>query len=244
MHKGFLDSDRPLDRVALAADFSTEEEMKPFIGLFRKIGFVKVGLEMISSLGLEKARKLIVGNGGRVLVDLKLHDIPTTVGKTVETLARQGYFAVTIHTNCQPEMLEAAVVAAKKVEAETGHRILLIGVTRLTSERDAVSDEEMLRRAKLAASCGLSAVVCHPLDLALLQACPDTAHLLTLVPGIRLVGDDADDQVAPQAPDTATEAGADVMVIGRALTKAKDPYVAAGLIDILISKGLLAAAGT
>lgn len=223
MFTGLLpDPKGSLDWVALAFDFSDPKYLQKYERLFGRVGLVKVGYEAISALDLGPCREAIEGAGGRVLVDLKLKDIPTTVRKAVLALARQGYFAVTIHADGGEEMLREAVAARDLVEQETGHRIQLIAVTRLTSD-EHVSDDEMLERAKLAVECGIDAVVCAAADLQLLRDDPDTCNLLTLVPAIRLAEGDTHDQARPSTPGNVKAAGADMLVGGRAIFESDDP---------------------
>lgn len=213
---------RTLDRLALAFDFSDEAMLAKHARLFSRVGLVKVGLEAISAIGLQTCRDAIEAAGGTVLVDLKMKDIPNTVERAVEALARQGYFAVTITGDASEEMLKAAVSAAKKVQQETGHLILLIAVTRLTSDTH-LTDEDMVNIAKKAKGCGFTAVVCAAGDLSLLQADPDTQDLLTLVPAIRLADGEVHDQARPSTPGNAKAAGADMLVGGRAIFESDDP---------------------
>jgi len=222
------------ERVCLALDFPSRDEIvtaaKRFAG---RAAWFKIGLEAILSEG-----PAIVGEvaslSARVFLDVKLHDIPATVERAVAAAARSGASMVNVHALGGRAMLEAARRAASE------HAMTLVGVTLLTSlDTRALADlpvaghpEGIARRlALLAKDCGLAGVVCAATDLPVIRsACgPD---FLTVVPGIRPAGSPAGDQKRIASPSEAIRAGADLLVVGRAVTAAHDPDQA--LDDLLL----------
>lgn len=191
--------------------------------------FYKVGLELFIAEGPDIVREL-TGRGKRVFLDLKLHDIPSTVAGAVTSASRLGVELLTIHTAGGPSMLKAAAEAA----GSSGPRLL--GVTLLTSLSAAEVErawgrtlqsmrDEVIRLAELALECGLPGVVASPLEAEAIRRRVGKA-LLIVTPGIRLAGGDTHDQTRLATPAGAVEAGADVLVVGRAVTAAPDPVVA------------------
>lgn len=186
-------------------------------------GGLKVGLEFVSANGPEGIR-VIVALGLPVFLDVKLHDIPTTVAGAVRALAGLGVSIINIHASGGTAMMKAAKEAA-------GGKAKIIAVTILTS----LDDEDMqavgfagdaaaqaVRLARLAKSAGLDGVVCSAHDLkAVRAACgPD---FLTVVPGSRPAGSALNDQKRFTTPAEARDAGADILILGRPVTHAADP---------------------
>lgn len=186
-------------------------------------GGLKVGLEFVSANGPEGIRA-IVALGLPVFLDVKLHDIPTTVAGAVRALAGLGVSIINIHASGGTAMMKAAKEAA-------GGKAKIIAVTILTS----LDDEDMqavgfagdaaaqaVRLARLAKSAGLDGVVCSAHDLkAVRAACgPD---FLTVVPGSRPAGSALNDQKRFTTPAEARDAGADILILGRPVTHAADP---------------------
>lgn len=186
-------------------------------------GGLKVGLEFVSANGPEGIRA-IVALGLPVFLDVKLHDIPTTVAGAVRALAGLGVSIINIHASGGTAMMKAAKEAA-------GGKAKIIAVTILTS----LDDEDMqavgfagdaaaqaVRLARLAKSAGLDGVVCSAHDLkAVRAACgPD---FLTVVPGSRPAGSALNDQKRFMTPAEARDAGADILILGRPVTHAADP---------------------
>ncbi|HET7461787.1 MAG TPA: orotidine-5'-phosphate decarboxylase [Longimicrobium sp.] len=187
--------------------------------------FVKVGLQLFVAEGPHIVNALR-GEGKRVFLDLKLHDIPNTVAHAVKSAAAMKVELLTVHAAGGAAMLRAAASAA------AGSSVSLLGVTVLTSlgeaelaqawgrERVAVEDE-VARLAALAHECGIPGVVAsvHEITAARRAA----AGLKVLTPGIRLAGDDAGDQSRVATPADAARLGADYIVLGRSVTAAADP---------------------
>jgi orotidine-5'-phosphate decarboxylase len=194
------------------------------------VGGLKVGLEFVTANGPEGVRR-VVALGLPVFLDVKLHDIPNTVGGAVRAAGALGVTMLTLHAAGGAAMLRAALAASEEGERPP----LLLGVTVLTSLDEAdlkatgVSGsalDQVLRLADLAVSCGLRGLVCAPQEIAALRA--RFGHEVTLVvPGIRPAASMAADQKRTLTPAEAIAAGADLLVVGRPITAAPDPRAAA-----------------
>lgn len=187
---------------------------------------VKVGKELFTRAGPAVVERLQHA-GFEVFLDLKFHDIPTTVARALRAAADLGVWMVNVHASGGRRMLESAAAAL----ADCRRPPLLIGVTVLTS-MDAADfaelgytetvAERVLRLATLTANSGLDGVVCSAQEApALREACSDDFALVT--PGIRASGDEADDQRRVVTPAAAVALGSDYLVIGRSVTAAADP---------------------
>ena len=218
------------ERLCLALDFGTREEILAAADRFApKVGWLKVGLEAFTALGPQIVSE-VAESGARVFLDVKLHDIPTTVARAVAAAARSGAAMLNVHAFGGRQMLTAAREAAGAGDdAPT-----LVAVTLLTSlDPRALADlpvsghpEGIARRlAVLARECGLDGVVCAPRDLAAVRGACGSAFL-TVVPGIRPVGSESFDQKRIATPSAALAAGADLLVVGRPITGAPDPDAA------------------
>ncbi len=199
-------------------------------------GLVKFGLQFFLAngpAGLEAAQ------GVKVFLDLKLHDIPNTVGQAVRAILPLGVRMLTVHAGGGAAMVAAAVAAAASVES--GPKIL--AVTVLTSLDDATltatgipggTAAQTLRLGRLALQAGADGLVCAAHDILLLREAFGTGPLL-VVPGIRPAGAAEDDQARTQTPEQAVAAGADYIVVGRPIFRAPDPGAAAAAIARTIS---------
>lgn len=214
------------ERLCIALDFATREEILAAARRFgAKAGWLKVGLEAFTAEGPGIVSD-VANTGARVFLDLKLHDIPTTVARAVTAAARTGAAMLNVHALGGREMLTAA-----RESAATAGAVKLIAVTLLTSlDPRALADlpiaghpEGIARRlAVLAKECGLDGVVCAPRDLpAVKGACG--REFLAVVPGIRPGGSEASDQKRIATPAAALALGADLLVVGRPITAAPDP---------------------
>ena len=190
-------------------------------------GMVKVGLELFGAAG-PAAVTALAGDGRRVMLDLKLHDIPATVAGGMRAAARAGAELVTVHALGGPAMLEAAVEAA-------GDRCRVAAVTILTSAGPAdlaaaglpPAAEAVPRLAELAVGCGCPAVVCSPLEAAALRARLGPSVEL-VCPGVRPTRSGGlHDQARVATPAQAVAAGATRIVVGRPITRADDVAAAA-----------------
>ncbi|HXQ43646.1 MAG TPA: orotidine-5'-phosphate decarboxylase [Acidimicrobiales bacterium] len=229
------------DRLALAFDL---DDLVAAVRLARRVrrwfGVAKVGLELFGAAGPEAVAAL-GAEGYRVFLDLKLHDIPTTVGRAARVIGGLGAQYTTVHTAGGEAMVRAAVQGMAEGAASAGVTSpCVLGVTVLTSDVDA--PPEMLRdRAALAAAAGCGGLVCAAGDLAVTRAA--APGLITVVPGIRPAGAGADDQARAAAPGTAISAGADILVVGRAVTAAEDPETVAAAVAAEVSSAAAAARG-
>lgn len=192
--------------------------------------FVKVGLQLFVAEGPSVVRAL-KGRGLRVFLDLKLHDIPNTVARAVESAAALGVDLLTVHAAGGSAMLRAAAEAAR---ASEGPRLLAVTVlTSLSAPEvgeawgrgDVDTGEEVLRLAALAADAGIDGVVASVHEAAAVRARAG-AGFAVLTPGIRLAGDPAGDQARVATPADAARAGVDYVVLGRSVTAAADPAAA------------------
>ena len=194
-----------------------------------RLEWVKVGLQMFTKYGPDYVRE-IAGLGKKVFLDLKLHDIPNTVAKAVESVSELPISMLTIHTCGGSERMQRAVEAQQKRKPD----LQLLGVTVLTSMNDeqlagiGVNDripEQISRLAQLAKDSGMSGLVCSPLEVEMLKSqLGQEVKLVT--PGVRPVGADAGDQKRIMTPAKAKAAGSDYIVVGRPIYKSEDPEAA------------------
>jgi len=216
-----------LSRVAVALDTADRDELRRWAGYFGpRVGVLKVGLEAFVRWGPEVVAE-VREQASAVFLDLKLHDIPNTVAGAVAGAQEAGVDYLTVHAAGGSAMLAAAAAVADRVR--------LLAVTLLThldagtlEELDLAGDSRQRARswAKLARRAGCSGAVCSPLEVADLRAdLPPPFALVT--PGIRFnrkpEGDVGDDQRRVATPAAALAAGADLLVVGRPLTRAADP---------------------
>jgi orotidine-5'-phosphate decarboxylase len=194
------------------------------------VGGLKIGLEFVTANGPDGVRRM-VDLGLPVFLDVKFHDIPTTVAGAVRQAAGLGIAMLTLHVSGGPAMLRAAIDATREVELCPQ----LLGVTVLTSIDDAdlaalgLSDkvaDHVLRLGEIAWNAGLDGLVCGPQEITLLrERFEDKVKIV--VPGIRPAGSPRSDQKRTLSPAEAIARGADVLVIGRPITAAPDPRAAA-----------------
>lgn len=208
------------DRLALALDVESEDYALSLAGdLSAWFGIAKVGYELYAAAGpgvVDKLRALDM----RVFLDLKLHDIPTTVGRGARILGRLGASYLNFHAAGGEDMLRAGVDGFHSGAAEAGHAPpVSLGVTVLTSE--PADRDLLLHRAATAAAAGCAGVVCGAPDIADVRSVFEGA--VTMVPGIRPESAPAHDQVRVATPRQAFELGADIIILGRAITAAPDP---------------------
>lgn len=214
-------------RIIVALDVPTGDAALALVrALSPHAGLFKVGLQLYTAVGPEivhAVRQL----GGRIFLDLKLHDIPNTVDGAVDSARSLGVEMLTLHLSGGRAMIEAAVRAASS-------DLLLLGVTVLTSADeatlresgvDASVPEQVLRLATLGVESGIGGVVASPHELAPLRAAHgDRIKIVT--PGIRPAGAPTHDQRRLMTPQQALRSGADFLVIGRPITAASDPRAA------------------
>ncbi len=218
----------PLRQLAFAADFPTLDEAQPVCRSLRgEVGTIKVGLELFTRYG-PPACALAEQADAALFLDLKLHDIPATVGRAVASASRLGATWLTVHAAGGRAMLAAAVEAA-------GSGLNIVAVTVLTSlDDDDLSQQniaggaadQVLRLARLSWQAGVRAFVCSPLEAASLRAALGPEATL-ITPGIRPTGSQTADQKRVCTPADAIAAGADLLVVGRPIRQASDPVAAA-----------------
>ena len=218
-----------LDVATAEAALKLVEQLAPVSGGF------KVGSELFTVAGPDIVRR-IRERGAMVFLDLKFHDIPNTVAKSVTAAVQLDVQMLTVHTSGGMEMLKAAEQTAQETACRLGHSPpLVLGVTLLTSldagalkeiGLDANVDYQVRRLATVATRAGLRGLVCSPLEVAKLrQAIPPATQLVT--PGVRMGAEKADDQKRTLTPREAIAAGANWLVIGRPIYAAENQRAAA-----------------
>lgn len=218
--------------VIIACDFDGKEEVLKFLDKFTgRKPFVKIGMELYYSAGPDIVKE-IKARGHKIFLDLKLHDIPNTVKKSMAVLSKLDVDMCNLHAAGTVAMMEAAIEGLTRPD---GTRPLLIAVTQLTSTSEERMKEDLLiekpidevimhyaSRAKVA---GLDGVVCSPLEAAKVKSvCGD--EFLTVTPGVRFADGEVGDQVRIATPARAKEIGSDYIVVGRPITQAEDPVAA------------------
>lgn len=218
--------------VIIACDFSGRQEVLDFLDLFKEEKpYVKIGMELFYSAG-PKIIKEIKQRGHKIFLDLKLHDIPNTVKKSMAVLSRLDVDMCNLHAAGTKAMMQAALEGLTR---EDGTRPLLIAVTQLTSTdeermRDELLiekpiDEVVMHYAKNASDAGLDGVVCSPLEAGKVKSVCGK-DFLTVTPGVRFSDGDAGDQKRVTTPADAKKIGSDYIVVGRPITNAADPVEA------------------
>jgi orotidine-5'-phosphate decarboxylase len=229
------------DRIVLALDVDTTEEALALVKqLTDYVGVFKIGMQLFNSAGpkiVEQVHQL----GGRVFVDLKLHDIPNTVGSAGKVLTRLNSYMFNVHAAGGREMMRQVAQDSKAEAVKVGIEApLILAVTVLTSISGKELSEEMfvsdmkvedlvVKWALMAQESGLGGVVCSPQEIVpIRQACGPDFKIVT--PGIRPLWSAANDQKRITTPRQALDQGADYMVIGRPIVKAANPREAAQMI--------------
>ena len=218
--------------VIIACDFSSKEQVFAFLDKFEgRKPFVKIGMELFYAEGPEIVRE-IKKRGHKIFLDLKLHDIPNTVKKSMNVLSRLDVDMTNLHAAGTISMMEAALEGLTR---EDGTRPLLIAVTQLTStDQQRMEDDLLIKEpidkvvmhyASNAAKAGLDGVVCSPLEA---EKVHDTCgkKFLTVTPGVRFADGDIGDQKRVMTPAEAKRIGSDYIVVGRPITAAEDPVAA------------------
>ena len=218
--------------VIIACDFAGEAQTLEFLDRFKsRKPFVKIGMELFYAAGPHIVRS-IKERGHKIFLDLKLHDIPNTVKKTMAVLSKMDVDMCNLHAAGTSAMMEAALEGLTRPD---GTRPLLIAVTQLTStSEERIRNELLIDRpieyvvesyAENAKRAGLDGVVCSPLEASLVhEKCG--ADFLCVTPGIRFAGGDVGDQSRVTTPAKAREIGSDYIVVGRPITAADDPVAA------------------
>ena len=218
--------------VIIACDFADKETALNFLDKFEgRQPFVKIGMELFYAEGPQIVRE-IKARGHKIFLDLKLHDIPNTVKKSMAVLSRLDVDMCNLHAAGTSRMMEAALEGLTRPD---GTRPLLIAVTQLTStdqeamERDLLIkepiDKVVMHYAETAKNAGLDGVVCSPLEARKVhEVCGE--KFLTVTPGVRFADGDIGDQKRVMTPEQAKKIGSDYIVVGRPITAAPDPIAA------------------
>ena len=220
--------------VIIACDFDSKEKVFAFLDKFEgqaRKPFVKIGMELYYAEGPEIVRE-IKRRGHKIFLDLKLHDIPTTVKKSMAVLSRLDVDMTNLHAAGTGRMMEAAIEGLTR---EDGTRPMLIAVTQLTSTDEETMkadllinepiDKVVMHYAANAAKAGLDGVVCSPLEAGKVhEICGE--KFLTVTPGVRFADGDVGDQKRVMTPAEAKKIGSDYIVVGRPITAAEDPVAA------------------
>ena len=220
--------------VIIACDFDSKEKVFAFLDQFsaeERKPFVKIGMELYYAEGPEIVRE-IKRRGHKIFLDLKLHDIPNTVKKSMAVLSRLDVDMTNLHAAGTGRMMEAAIEGLTRPD---GTRPMLIAVTQLTSTDEETMKKDLLinepidkvvmHYASTAKNAGLDGVVCSPLEAGKVH---DTcgAGFVTVTPGVRFADGDIGDQKRVMTPAAAKEIGSDYIVVGRPITAAEDPVAA------------------
>ena len=218
--------------VIVACDFASAEDVFSFLDKFTdRKPFVKIGMELFYAEGPQIVRE-IKKRGHKIFLDLKLHDIPNTVKKSMAVLSRLDVDMTNLHASGTVRMMEAAIEGLTRTD---GTRPILIAVTQLTStdqesmENDLLInkpiDEVVMHYASNAKKAGLDGVVCSPLEAGKVHdRCGN--DFVTVTPGVRFADGDVGDQKRVMTPEQAKKIGSDYIVVGRPITAAEDPVAA------------------
>ena len=218
--------------VIVACDFSSAEQTFAFLDKFTgKKPFVKIGMELFYAEGPSIVRE-IKARGHKIFLDLKLHDIPNTVKKSMSVLSRLDVDMCNLHAGGTCRMMTAALEGLTRAD---GTRPILIAVTQLTStdqesmENDLLINEPIdkvvMHYAMNAKNSGLDGVVCSPLEAGKVHdVCGK--EFITVTPGVRFADGDIGDQKRVMTPAEAKKIGSDYIVVGRPITAAEDPVAA------------------
>ncbi|MDT7543050.1 MAG: orotidine-5-phosphate decarboxylase [Acidobacteriota bacterium] len=225
------------NKLIVALDVETAAQARELVARVRDhVGMFKVGSQLFTAVGPEIVRE-IVGDGGRVFLDLKFHDIPNTVASAAREAVRLGVSIFNVHAFGGREMMRrAAESATETAEREGLERPNVIAVTVLTSFDSATlgdlgitftPEAQATLLARLASTCGLDGVVASAHEIKQVRSVVMRDGFLVVTPGVRQRAVANDDQRRIMSPAEAVRAGADYVVMGRAIIDAPDPVVAA-----------------
>lgn len=214
--------------VIIACDFASKKQTLDFLDQFKdKKPFVKIGMELFYSEGPSIVHEL-KSRGHKIFLDLKLHDIPNTVKKSMMVLRNLNVDMVNCHASGTKAMMKAALEGLTR---EDGTRPILIAVTQLTSTDQKTMEEDLLIKdkienvvmhyAKNAQLSGLDGVVCSPLEANKVHSVCGAAFL-TVTPGVRFADSQKGDQKRVMTPSEAKKIGSDYIVVGRPITEANN----------------------
>ena len=218
--------------VIIACDFNSAQKTFEFLDKFTSVKpFLKIGMELYYAEGPSIVKE-IKARGHKIFLDLKLHDIPNTVKKSMAVLSNLEVDMCNLHASGTTAMMTAALEGLTRAD---GTRPLLVAVTQLTStdeesmKRDLLIekpiDEVVMHYAEVAKNAGLDGVVCSPLEAGKVHSrCGE--GFVTVTPGVRFADGDVGDQKRVTTPKKARELGSDYIVVGRPITAAEDPVKA------------------
>lgn len=218
--------------VIIACDFDSKQKTLDFLDKFTNTKpFVKIGMELFYAEGPQIVKE-IKARGHKIFLDLKLHDIPNTVKKSMAVLSNLDVDMCNLHAGGTKRMMSAALEGLTRAD---GTRPMLIAVTQLTStDRESMQadllinepiDKVVMHYAKNAMECGLDGVVCSPLEAGKVhEVCGN--NFVTVTPGVRFADGEVGDQKRVMTPAQAKEIGSDYIVVGRPVTQASDPVAA------------------
>lgn len=228
------------NKLIVALDVETVGRARELFNSLRETaGMFKVGSQLFTAAGPDFVRE-IVAAGARVFLDLKFHDIPNTVAAAGREATRLGVSIFNVHGAGGSEMMKrTAEAVSEAAEREGIARPKVIAVTVLTSADDATlaevgvsaqAREQVERLARLAATCGLDGIVASPQEVGLVRAVVEREDFVLVTPGVRPSGMGTHDQKRVTTPAAAVRAGADYLVVGRAILDAENPAAAARMI--------------
>lgn len=218
--------------VIIACDFASKEQTLTFLEQFKgRKPFVKIGMELFYAEGPAIVKE-IKERGHKIFLDLKLHDIPNTVKKSMAVLRNLDVDMTNLHAAGTSRMMEAALTGLTR---EDGTRPILIAVTQLTSTDQEIMEKDLLiekpidkvvmHYAENAKNAGLDGVVCSPLEAEKVHGVCGK-QFITVTPGVRFADGDIGDQKRVMTPAEAKKIGSDYIVVGRPITAAADPVAA------------------
>lgn len=225
------------NRLIVALDVETVGRARELFNSLREtVGMFKIGSQLFTVAGPSFVREIVAAGAG-VFLDLKFHDIPNTVAAAAREATRLGVSIFNVHGAGGSQMMKRTAEAVSEVAEREGLvRPKVIAVTVLTSFEAATlaevgitagTREQVERLARLAAACGLDGVVASPQEVALVRAAVERDDFVLVAPGVRPAGMGAHDQKRVMTPAEAVRAGADYLVVGRAILDADNPVTAA-----------------
>lgn len=223
--------------IVVALDVETAEQALTLVERLRgTVGMFKVGKQLFTAAGPDIVRR-IMGMGEQVFLDLKFHDIPNTVAKAGIEAARLGVSIFNVHAMGGSKMMRAVADAVSETAKREGiARPLILGVTVLTSQtQESLSEvgierrleDEVVALAQLCEKSGINGVVASPQEIVPIRKAVDNPGFVILTPGVRPAGAALNDQSRVMTPGEAIKAGATFLVVGRPITAADDPVMAA-----------------
>jgi len=232
LSKAHKSSIKTKDRIIVALDVETAGEARAIVReIGDKAGAFKIGSQLFTSAGPGFVREL-AGEGTKVFLDLKFHDIPNTVAKAAVEATRLGVWMFNVHASGGREMMIAAARSVREFCEQTEREMpIILGVTVLTSSNattlkesgiESTVEDHVLGLTQSTVDSGLSGVVASPHEIALIRKSIKTDKFVIVTPGIRPIAATNDDQKRVMTPAEAVSAGSDYLVIGRPITSAPD----------------------